>query len=399
MRCRYNFRNGAAESAGNGKRRTKRLQLSGFLHFDFILFKRFSFLAIAITVAPSSFNNIATASPTLKKSPSLCKALRKRNIPFVCDDGENFLNLPEIRLIMNLLKVIDNPMTDVSMMGVLSSPIYGFTPEDLAMLKISGKGRRIYLQMKSMTEQENPELFRKCKAFLEQLSEMRLLSDTMPLEKFMREIYEMTDLLSLQSLYENAEQRRNHLEFLAQYAKSYREHADLTAQSSLSGWIRYLNYLRESGENIYSGAIQNHTEYVSVKTIHGAKGLEYPFVFLVYSERKFSAKPTAPVIFMEENGMIGASMIDRQHMLRIDSAVWKYLHSIQNKEDISEEMRLLYVALTRAKQKLFITVEKLPKKIMNMKDFLYHSPEIVPMVVTGLNSMQEWILAYLLSGK
>ena len=95
-------------------------------------------------------------------------------------------------------------------------------------------------------------------------------------------------------------------------------------------------------------------DYVSVKTIHKSKGLEYPFIFLMHSERMFSKKPSLPNLLAAESGMIGLQMVDRKRLLKIKSAVYQYLCYEQEKQDKSEEMRLLYVAMTRAMRRLYI---------------------------------------------
>ncbi|GEM_PF-105140 len=334
---------------------------------------------------------------------AICAELEQRGIPFSCDDSDGFLMLPEIQLISNLLRVTDNPLADVPMAGVLLSPVYGFTPEDLAMLKVSGNGRRIYLQMKSLGEYDNSVLAQKCRLFLNQLEEMRSMADTMPLEQLIYEIYEMTDLLSLQSLYDQAEERRDRLELFAQQAKEYQDHADLAGQSCLSGWIRRLDSLLESSETFQVNPEGSQGNYVSVKTIHKSKGLEYPFVFLLYSQRKFSSKPAPPPLLADETGLLGLQMLDRKNYLKFNSAAYQYLNYQRDKKEKSEEMRLLYVALTRAQQKLFLVMDEvltgdIPQShICNTAGFLEIYPDAAKLLAPDLNSMQDWILAYLLS--
>ena len=101
-------------------------------------------------IRPCEYKDFCILLRSLRKhAGTIGEAFRKRGIPFACEEDDGFLTLPEIRFVMNLLRVIDNPMTDVAMAGVLLSPVYGFTPEDLAVLKVSGDGRRIYRQMQS----------------------------------------------------------------------------------------------------------------------------------------------------------------------------------------------------------------------------------------------------------
>ncbi|MBR4319548.1 MAG: hypothetical protein IKP69_05800, partial [Oscillospiraceae bacterium] len=343
-----------------------------------------------------------------KKVKPLTEVLKRRGIPFSCDDEDSFLTLPEIRLMISLLRVIDNPMTDIAMAGVLLSPIYGFTTEDLAFLKVFGEKnnyKRIYLQMQNFSEQENFTLAQKCNIFLTQLEQMRSLADTMPMEQFIYEVYEMTDYIALQSLYEQAEERREHLTIFTQYAQSYRESADFNAQSSLSGWLHYLDYMRESNEKIPVSLANQKANEVSIKTIHKSKGLEYPFIFLMNTERQFSKKPQQNNLLPSESGMLGLQMVDRKRFLKIKSAIYQYLHYEYNKQDKSEEMRLLYVAMTRAKQKLFLMMDEIytgcsPKEhICNKSAFLENNPAMLPVLTPELKSMQDWILAYLLASK
>ena len=258
---------------------------------------------------------------------------------------------------MNLLRVLDNPMTDVAMAVVLLSPVYGFTPEDLAMLKVSGDGRRIYQQMQSLTEQENSDLSRKCGEFLRQISEMRSLSDAMPLEKFIYEVYDMTDLMSLQSLWEHADDRREHLEIFAQYAQTYRENADLTAQSSLSGWLRYLDRLEAGGRKLEIKPGAGVQGSVRIKTIHRSKGLEFPFVFAAKLGTPFSKKPSQAAFQAATDGMLGLRLLDRETCIRSATPSYWYLLDDVYRRQTSEELRLLYVALTRAEQQLFLVTD------------------------------------------
>ena len=353
------------------------------------------------TVRPCEYKDFSVLMRSVDKAiDQLREVFRRRKIPFSYDDG-GFLTFPEIQFIINLLKVIDNPMTDVAMAGTLLSPVYGFMPEDLAMLKVSGSGRRIYLQMQSLTESKDSVLAQKSELFLQQLAQMRLLADTMPLEKFIYEIYDMTDLMSVQSLYEHADERREHLEVFAQYARSYQEHADIHAQCSLSGYIRYLDYLRESEKPVSSKKSGQKADCVSVTTIHGSKGLEYPFVFLLHTDDEFRYKPPADPLLTAENGLIGMKTLDKETCIKISPASYQYLHYLHDKQERSEEMRLLYVALTRAKQKLFLITDEIytdhvsDKHICCTGGFLEHCPETVSDFVTVAGSVQEWILGYL----
>ncbi|MDE6776409.1 MAG: PD-(D/E)XK nuclease family protein, partial [Oscillospiraceae bacterium] len=356
---------------------------------------------------PCEYKDFCVLMRTKSNQKIMAESFKKRNIPFMCQDNNGFLMLPEIRLIWNLLKITDNPMTDVAMASVLLSPLYGFTTDELAILKLLGNDKkRLYLQIRYVAEakqelpQEYSALSQKCNLFLEQLEQIRTLADKLPLEICIHEIYDMTDLLSLQSLYENAEQRRENLEIFAQQAQSYRDHADLTAQSCLSGWLRYLTHIQES-ENSEDFAPKTafyvQANFVSVKTIHKAKGLEYPFVFIANLERKFNfSNPSNPTVLLtNEAGIIGLKLIDRKNYSKIKTVAFSYLDNIRILKEKHEEMRLLYVALTRAKQQLFLVMDDKTCKTDKNSILLENCPEIAFMLAKEAKNMQEWILQFL----
>ncbi|MDE5564820.1 MAG: hypothetical protein K2I93_06665, partial [Oscillospiraceae bacterium] len=291
---------------------------------------------------------------------AMTAALKRRGIPVMADRESGLLALPEIRLIWNLLRIIDNQMTDAAMAAVLFSPVYGFTVEDLALLKLHGKRRRLYLQLRTVAEkQEIASLCMRCKAFLEQLHELRRIAEQTSLEDCIQAVYDATDLLSLQGLYEDGAQRREHLEAFRQEAQRYRENADLSAQSCLSGWLRYLERLTEAQKDIEIKVSAGDSNCVFVKTIHKSKGLEYPFVFVAHLDQRFNTGSDAKsAIQASEDGLLGLYLYDRERYQKAQSITFQYLLGSARKRQKSEELRLLYVALTRAEQQLFLVMDK-----------------------------------------
>lgn len=358
-------------------------------------------------IRPCEYKDFCILMRTKTNHSILAESFQKRNIPVLCQESHQFLALPEIRLIWNLLRIADNPMTDMAMASVLLSPLYGFSAEELAVLKfLATDKKRLYLQVRYLTEQKTDPAYavlaEKCSVFLRQLEQIRKLTDRLPLETCIQEIYEITDLLSLQSLYENADERRENLEIFSQYAQNYREHADLSAQSCLSGWLRYLDHFAESEEEddfAPKNAIHANTNFVSVKTIHKSKGLEYPFVFVANLDRSFSkghSKNGTDSILAEKSGLLGLRMLDQKQYLKVKTVAFTYLDLIRKQKEKHEEMRLLYVALTRAKQQLFLVFDESAAKCKNT-NLCENYPEIVKTFAGEAKSMQDWILWFLFS--
>ncbi len=340
-----------------------------------------------------------------KHGAVLCEALERRGLPVITDRESGLLSLPEICLIRNLLRITDNPMTDAAMAAVLLSPVCGFTAETLADLKVYGKRRRLFLQMQAVAGMEElPPKMRQlqagCKAFLNLLSEMRQAADRLPLEDCIREICDMTDLYSLQSISEDGDSRRSHLDAFIQAAQRYRENTDLTSQSSLGGWLFHLDRLTEAGNDIDLKDTTAESNCIAVKTIHKSKGLEFPFVFAAHPEHQFNL--TADVILADEVGQLGLRLLDHEKFQKASSITRQYLSHGMRKRKISEELRLFYVALTRARQQLFLVTDEIhtgavksSTSLCNLGPLLEQVPALAPVLAEEAGCMQDWILLFL----
>lgn len=355
-----------------------------------------------------------------KDGDAFLKALRDRGIPAAGEEKQDFMLRPEIRLIRNYLQLLDNPLTDVAAAGVMLSPIYGFTAQDLLHLKTNSKQKRLYLQMQELVKKKettdySPEILslcRRCREFTDVVSRLREAVDAMPLEDLIMRIYDETDMLSLQSLYEDASQRRENLQAFIRLAQDYRKHADLTAQSGVSGWLRYLESIEDKPLDI--GALPAESKHcVSIKTIHKSKGLEYPFIFVAHMENQFSNKPTKAQLHTAGNGLVGLRLIDRDKYRKSKTAAYQFLVADILRRQRSEEMRLFYVALTRAQQQLFLTMDRgecmrfclgtcnqkgKEEKQLMMAMLLTACPEAAAALAADAKCMQDWVLQYLLSG-
>ncbi len=352
-----------------------------------------------------------------KDTEAFVRALEERGIPASGEEQPAYFTRPEIRLIYHLLRILDNPLTDISMAGVLVSPVYGFTMQDMTDLRIHSRRRRIYLQIRAFQDacakdealrEAHEALLRKCTAFMESFDRMRADADALPLETLLMRIYDETDLLSLQSLYEDAEIRRSNLQTFVRLAQGSRSSAEQNAQSSIGGWLRYLDHIADKNPEIVSQP-PTAEDRVEIKTIHKSKGLEYPFVFLAHLERAFSTKPSKQLMHMDETGMLGLRLIDRTQCSKSATAVYRCLLSDIYRRQHSEEMRLFYVALTRPQQQLFLTMDReeclrfcrgasKPKEdVLRMAMLLESCPDAVPRLAQEASSMQEWVLQFLFS--
>ncbi len=338
------------------------------------------------------------------------EALAERGIPAACSDNEDaaFLDQPEIRLITNILRVVDNPLADIPLASLLLSPIYAFTSEDLLALRLYARHSRLYLQMKSCADEAAPDaeiavLSQKCRQVLDQLERLRSEAALLSLDECIELIFEETDLLSLQSLYDNAQERRLQLRSYLQFAKSYRMHGDLEGKGTLSGWLHHLDNLKALGSDLEGGELpQNAADCVSIKTIHKSKGLEFPFVFLVHLDKAFSNRPSHALVIPDDSGRVGVKFLNKEQYQRASTVSLQHILQTVYQKQKSEEMRLLYVAMTRAQQQMFLLIggsrKKRKSNPLKYAALLQACPQRIRDIASSASCMEDWIYLFLLAG-
>lgn len=282
--------------------------------------------------------------------------LKKRGIEAKGEDEKGYLSSREISILLDLLRVIDDPLLDVPLAAVLLSPMYMFSLEELALLKVGTEKSRIYTRMIESAQLGGTPLSAKCASFLEALEDFRLRAVTCSVSELITKIYDMTDFVFVMQMYEDGDKKRANLRALVQYAKSYEEASAADGSGGLTGFIRYIDRIIENGDDFTQGKISTSSgDHVSVKTIHKSKGLEFPFVFLAETSGKFQYDKGS--IMCAEEGAVGYTIYSPENVRRHRTAQFRMIRSQKVRDTVSEEMRLLYVALTRAKQRLFINLK------------------------------------------
>ena len=321
-------------------------------------------------------------------------------IPVYSDTSDEYLNSIEIQTIINLLKVIDNPTVDIPLVSVLRSMIGGFTDNELIKIRLGDSKKSFYESMIEYSSEDN--IKRKIDNFLKRISLWKEESEYLQLDELIWKIYIDTGYYNYVSLMPDGILRQANLKLLFEKAKQYEK----VSFKGLYNFINFIEKVRTSSGDLSSAKLIGENEnVVRIMSIHKSKGLEFPLVFLCNSNKKFNTQDLNSQILLHQDLGLGVNYIDSDKKLQY-STLAKEAIKIKSKEEIiSEEMRVLYVALTRAKERLIITgiSKDLEKELREKEELLglYSKDEkINANILKKYKSYLDWIeLVYLKNDK
>lgn len=336
-------------------------------------------------------------------------ALEERGVAVYCEEESAYLKAREIALLLHLLRVIDNPPNDISMAAVLLSPMFSFTADDLVELRILARYTSLYsaiclgigkqLESAQALPQMTGALLDKAEYFYNTLQSLRMYAVSDTLEQLIRRIYDSTDFLAVMRRGTHGSRRQANLRMLLAHARGY----ETNTGGGLGGFLRYIDCISALGKDMQEGAVVSGSEdVVTVKTIHGSKGLEFPFVFLADSARVFSVKEkSAPYQFAQSLGF-GFRMQTPAAFERFVTMPYALILTHNESLSKSESMRLLYVALTRAKDRLFLPLccdGASCKRFAGFADGIAANGAVTPELAAAAGSMADWLAMAFLSAE
>lgn len=288
------------------------------------------------------------------------KILQNMGIPCYSGARSGYFSVPEVQTVLAFLKVIDNPCQDIPLAAVLCSPIGGLSPEDLAELKSSGEKKNFY---QICRESE------KLQGFFALLEKYRKRAVYTPIQKLLWEILDETGYLNFVSAMPAGKQRRANLEMLMEKAAAY----ESGSYHGLYHFVRYIENLHkyevDFGE-ASAGGEESHM--VRIMSIHKSKGLEFPIVFVAGMGKNMNQMDAQSAFVTHMDLGIGCDYIDPVLRIRGNTLFKNFVKMQIRNENLGEELRVLYVALTRAKEKLILAgaVDHLGKKILRWEEIL-----------------------------
>ncbi|MBC8062194.1 MAG: helicase-exonuclease AddAB subunit AddA [Clostridiaceae bacterium] len=289
---------------------------------------------------------------TASSAPIFMEELGSRDIPVYADTGTGYFDTIEIKTIMSLLHIIDNPMQDIPMLAVLRSPMFYFTSEELIDIRMESKDTYFYEALKKLSDSESNDLVSKVSQFLMQLSIWREQAIHLPIDELIWSIYSETGYYGYVAAMPGGLQRQANLKILFERGSQYEK----TSFKGLFNFINFINRLRKSNGDMGSAKILGENEnVVRIMSIHKSKGLEFPVVILSGTGKRFNLLDINRSILFHKKLGIGPNYVDPDRRIKYPSIMKIALKQKIKIENLSEEMRILYVALTRAKEKLIIT--------------------------------------------
>lgn len=298
---------------------------------------------------PATYADIVLLTPTRKHNLTIIETFKQLEIPLAMNDAQNYFQSTELRTMVALMQIIDNPYQDIPLAAVLRSPIVSLTDEELAEIRLAAPQTDFYTAVKKY-QQENTYLAKKLQDFQSLLDNWRELAHRISLVDLLLLIYQETAYLDYVLGMPAGPQRHANLMALVDRAQAYEK----TSYRGLYQFIRFVEKMQEKNKDLAEPPAHQVGENVSVMTVHASKGLEFPLVFLMDLSRPANVGDTKGRYLFDEHGGMGIKFIEPVTRVEYKTLAYQGLRDLKKNKLLAEEMRKLYVALTRAEQKLFL---------------------------------------------
>lgn len=311
---------------------------------------------------PIRYGDFAVLLRSAKSSmPVYTKILSEHGIPVFANNKTNLFDTNEVAILVSYLRVIDNPMQDIPLLATLMSVFYGYTPDDIAYARIHFKANNLYTSIS-----QDKEHFSR---FLEEIAKYRKYASTMCVEDFLRQLLSDTSYLAVIAAMGNGEQRKLNVLKLIDLARNF----DRGENVGLTAFVRYIDSITEAKLAVEGADAAYMTDNkVSIMSVHKSKGLEFPVCILADASHQFNKDDLKDLIMLNNQYGVGLKVNNEEGLYRYNSIQYDCIKSINRNELMSENLRVLYVAITRAKEQFVCfaslknleSINRLSKKII-----------------------------------
>ncbi len=333
---------------------------------------------------PLAYGDICILLRGRKHIPTYIKELTRLGIPVGAEGNGSLLATPEVSTVLSLLRCIDNPLREVELTAVMLSPLYGFSPDDCARLRVLQREQEGTLSLYAVLEcvakgeWDAPTVLRQlCRHFLTDLRRFRVLAAALSADRLVERLYREAGIVEVFSARAGGRQRVANLHRFDCVARSFEQ----DGFRGLSAFVRYLDRLQEQDEKLAAGSSLGG-DSVRVMTMHGSKGLEFPVVYLARAGGQFSNDNATQKLLFHHHIGIGLCLHDEHTKAKDKTLPYYGVQQAIKQDEMAEELRVWYVAMTRAREKLCIVLSgsdmtaylaRLEKKLPTTKTLLpYH---------------------------
>ncbi len=334
---------------------------------------------------PVEYSDIFIMMRSLKnKTYDFVETFKKAGIPVSSEVETGFFVLPEICILINLLKAVNNPIKDIPLLAVALSPVFAISPDEVAEIRHKHKRKSLYFAFEA--ERDNNA---KVSIMLNKIRLYRRWSASMSVSMLVSRVLDDSKLAQIMLSTENGEMKKANLLYFIEYAKAYEKNNF----GGLSGFVNYIERIVSGKRDINRKYTVGDADSVKIMSIHGSKGLQAPICFIVNCSKDFVLKDLSNSIVLHSQFGIGINTFDFEKRVKQTTVAREAVALAKKRDYISEEVRLLYVAMTRAQNKL-IMLSVLDKAELKLEQ--YSSAKSVPEIqIKQKKTYFDWIMSAL----
>ncbi|MDR7076672.1 ATP-dependent helicase/nuclease subunit A [Neobacillus niacini] len=324
---------------------------------------------------PIMYRDMVILLRSMTWAPQIMEEFKQQGIPIYANLSSGYFEATEVAIMMSLLRVIDNPLQDIPLASVLRSPIVGLNEEELAQIRLHGKGtfwESVKRFCRSNPTEKTEHLYEKVRGFYDYLDEWRSMARQGSLSELIWQLYRDTQFYDFVGGLPGGKQRQANLRALYDRARQYEQ----TSFRGLFRFLRFVERMIERGDDLGAArALGEQEDVVRIMTIHSSKGLEFPVVFIAGLSRSFNMMDIRKPYMLDKEYGFAAKYVNVEKRITYPSLPQIAFKRRKKMEMLAEEMRVFYVALTRAKEKLYLigTMKDADKKIEQWNDVSTHS--------------------------
>lgn len=347
---------------------------------------------------PLAYRDVAILLRSIKSwGNTLDDIFAKEGIPYYAETSEGYYDMTEVDTVLNMLRLTDNPYQDIPLLSLLYSPIYGVCADDLAQIRLFGGDGLFYeCVLRYIEAGEETQIVAVLRQFVLDLQTWREQARAISLHELLRYLYQQTGYYDYVGMTAGGSLRQANLRLLLEKAETYENNS----QKGLFHFVRYVEQMKTSEAEASVAKLQSEAEnLVRVMTIHKSKGLEFPVVFVADMGKQFNEADIRSAVITHQSLGYGMDYMDLEQRAYYRTLSKTALAEAIRLENISEEMRVLYVALTRAKEKLILTgtVRSLEKAIAKWAEIADCPTEQLPVYrVRKSRNYLDWVMPALL---